>query len=143
MADHVGLGKVARSPKPLPELIVKREVYIHLLIGRTVKGPHRSGRQPARTLHAASEHHERGLAVALPKILRKELAPDVFGVGEHHASELGQGFLLGIQRPQLLGLPARLRQLLLERRPTKLGHQLRDPRVDTHEHQAKQDHQRD
>ena len=86
--DHVGLREIAGRLEPLAQLVVEREVDVHLLVSRAVERPHGRLREAARGLHRAREEHQLRLAIVPAELLAEDLVPRVLGVGEHDRDEL-------------------------------------------------------
>ena len=158
MRNHVGLGGVAWCVEAVFQLLVEGEVDIDLLILGAIERAHLRHADAAGRAHAAGKQHELRIAVSR-SVLRKQLAPDVLGFGEHHRDELLEVVLACAARVleiRTLRLPgnrktggvrARLRQpdvgevRLIPAWPTTLHD---DAGVDAEEeHQAEQDQQPD
>ena len=101
VGNHVGLGKVARGPKPPLELLVEDGVDVDRLVERAIEGPRPSVGDAAAALHTAGEDHEPRRNEPLPEGLWKDCRPDVLVVGEHRLEKLAHLVIDGLARSGL------------------------------------------
>src|SRR4051794_41596994 len=87
VGDHIGLREVTRRAEALLELAVKAQIDVHLLVDRTIKGPHLRCAGATARARSAVEEHQGGGPIALISC-GKRGRPGLLYVVEHEADEV-------------------------------------------------------
>ena len=93
VGDDIGLGKVASGTMTQTQFIVKGQIDIHLLIGRTVERPHRGLANTTGGTHGAGEQYQGGFDVA-EVLFSKQDIPGVFGIRQYDTDKISELLLL-------------------------------------------------
>src|SRR5262245_25285643 len=96
--DDIGLRKVSRRVKPLPQLFIKRQINVDLLVSRTVKRPDRGAIDATRRLHLVRKKNESRIPVMAAGFL-EDVCPHILSLRQHHADEMLKLFLFGVSWP--------------------------------------------
>jgi hypothetical protein len=99
--DDVGLREIAGCAETRPQVAIEREVYVNLLVARTVERPRACARHAAARARLFGEERERRLPVT-PARLLKELLPHVLRLGQHDPGELLEFVFRRIARSRAL-----------------------------------------
>ena len=87
VGNHIRLRKLARRAEFVFQRLVKAEVDVDLLVGRAIKRAHCRLALAASGRGGTAKQHQLGLLV-LGTALAKDIAPDIFGIGQHGGDEL-------------------------------------------------------
>src|SRR5690349_18709531 len=92
---YIRLREISRRVELAPQLFIKREINVNLLITRTIEWTNSSTLDSTRRTHLIRKQHERRLAI-LPPILTKHIGPNIFRLRQDHRDKLFQLVLLRI-----------------------------------------------
>ena len=90
VGDHIALGEVAIGPELVTHVLIEGEIDIDCAVCRAVEGTHDRLALTAAGLGGSAIEHQPG-GLILVAASGEDLAPGVFGGGEHHRGESGQG----------------------------------------------------
>ena len=104
VGNHIGGGEIPACSHALRQKIKELRVDIGLFIRRAVERPRRARGPATGTLRDVGKDNELGRHVFTAQLLCENLAPDIFGGGQHPRGEL-RGLLVRVRdRRALLGL---------------------------------------